>query len=793
MTIRKRLLLYLLAPLITTILILSTFDYFYSSWFLEKKASQVLLSGAETINNEIQQSIRHTESDLAILLSNRMIKEYIMYSRLGLLDYAEDERWKIEEDFLKVADEKPEYVSIRFIGLDGKSTINIVDRKVSYGDIDFSGEDWFVNALRLEKEESFVSPLHPCKEHNKPSISISRLYYDDAGEKGGVIFLHVHADKFFQGILGKTIGENGYAYLIDNNGVIVAHKDAAWRGADVKEYASSKRAIAGDAGTITEFDGINAALMKKAYMPLKLDGLYLLVSRPMKEITAFGTQLQLLNLIFFIATVLLVSIISSIVAKRISKPIKQLCRETEIIETGNLDHRIEIKTGDEIEHLAASFNKMVAGLKEKSNELRESEEKFRAIFDNAMDGILVADVEKGKFFTGNNMICKMLGYSMDEIKGLGVIDIYPEKAPPYVIEQFENQSGGVFMLAGDIPVKRKDGSIFYAEINFSPVTLAGKTYLMGMFRDITERKKAEGKIREYSENLEHKVKERTRELEDKTEKLEKSETSLRYLLEDVNKSRAELEKANEKLRKLDRLKSMFIASMSHELRTPLNSIIGFTGILLQGMAGEINNEQRDQLQRVYGSAKHLLELITDVIDISKIEAGKIKAYVEEFQLDKVIKEAISSLATQIDNKGLCLETSIPQGIKLTTDRRRLLQCILNYLSNAVKFTEKGSVRISARRVTGSEKPATRNSQPAADDFVEISVTDTGIGIKGEDLPKLFNSFVRLDSPLKLTTSGTGLGLYLTKKLVTEILGGSLSVESKYGEGSTFIIKIPKEI
>jgi signal transduction histidine kinase len=224
---------------------------------------------------------------------------------------------------------------------------------------------------------------------------------------------------------------------------------------------------------------------------------------------------------------------------------------------------------------------------------------------------------------------------------------------------------------------------------------------------------------------------------------------------------------------------MFIASMSHELRTPLNSIIGFTGIILQGMAGEINKEQRDQLQRVSKAGKHLLALITDVIDISKIEAGKIEAYAEEFQIDSLLHDALSNLKLQIKEKGLEIEVSIvPDNIILRTDRKRLFQGVLNYLSNAVKFTGKGKITILAE-----EKG----------DIVQLSVTDTGIGIKEEDLPMLFQSFVRLDSPLKMTVTGTGLGLYLTKKLVTEVLGGEVSATSTYGKGSTFTLSIPKDL
>ena len=382
--------------------------------------------------------------------------------------------------------------------------------------------------------------------------------------------------------------------------------------------------------------------------------------------------------------------------------------------------------------------------------LRESEERFRAIFDNALDGILLAEKETRKFLTGNREICYMLGYTLEEIKQLGVDDLHPVESLPHVKEQFYKQTRGEIEAAKDIPVKRKDGGIFYADIKSSSVTLAGKTYVVGLFRDISERKQAEEELHKAYDEMENKVKERTKDLAE----------------------------ANSKLKELDKLKSMFIASMSHELRTPLNAIIGFTGVILQGMVGDINDKQEDQLGRVYRNARHLLALITDVIDISKLEAGKISPFAEDFVLKEVIDEAVDDLMDDIKRKGLAIEVNVPPELKMKSDRRRMLECILNLLSNAVKYTEEGKINIDVK---------------GSDGDIEVSVSDTGIGIAGEDMDRLFMPFERLNSHLRIQTPGTGLGLYLCKSLSREVLGGDVSVRSEPGEGSTFTLKVPKEI
>ncbi len=246
---------------------------------------------------------------------------------------------------------------------------------------------------------------------------------------------------------------------------------------------------------------------------------------------------------------------------------------------------------------------------------------------------------------------------------------------------------------------------------------------------------------------------------------------------------AELEEANRKLLEIDRLKSLFIASMSHELRTPLNSIIGFSSILLKEWLGPLTGEQKENLATVLRAGKLLLALINDVIDVSKIEAGLIDVHLDEFDLFDVVTEAVTALEGEAQEKGLDLRADSLH-LRMVADRRRLLQCLLNLLTNAVRYTEKGWISLSGALV-GGEAPET-----AAGSCVEIVVADTGIGIREADAAKLFEPFVRLESPLRVKVAGTGLGLYLTRKLARDVLGGDISCTSEYGRGSKFALTIP---
>ncbi len=397
--------------------------------------------------------------------------------------------------------------------------------------------------------------------------------------------------------------------------------------------------------------------------------------------------------------------------------------------------------------------------------LQKSEKKYRSIFENMQNAYFLATMD-GEVQLVNPGAVKLLGYKNSAaIIGKNMArDLYADhKQLSILLEKLKTDG-----TAASFPLtfKRVDGKLVETECNVHLIYDDGIPIAVeGLAQDVTHHREAENKLQRYKDGLEKRVVERTAELDD-------ARQALLNLVEDLNA-------ANQQLQELDRLKSMFIASMSHELRTPLNSVIGFSSILLDEWLGPLNEEQKLNMDAILRSGKHLLSLINDVIDISKVEAGTIEPHIEDFDLQEVMQEALEALKGEAESKGLTLQLEdFPQMVR--SDRRRLLQILLNLLSNGIKFTHHGSVSLAARLLDDQEK-------------VEIRVSDTGIGISEEDMGKLFQPFSRIHDVGQSEYPGTGLGLYLCKKIAAEILGGIITVKSTVGKGSVFSVIIPVRV
>ena len=281
--------------------------------------------------------------------------------------------------------------------------------------------------------------------------------------------------------------------------------------------------------------------------------------------------------------------------------------------------------------------------------------------------------------------------------------------------------------------------------------------IVSVVHDLTyaeENERLANELRQLNEGLEDRIRQATAELEERNRRLEWQSR--------------ELEKAS-------RLKSEFLANMSHELRTPINVILGYTSLMRERIYGMLTDQQDEALAKVYNTSQHLLELINDILDPSKIEAGKMPLHIELVSLPEIVEELSETIAPMVRSKELEFRARVASDLpEVETDRTKLKQVLLNLLSNAIKFTPEGMVGVSVRR---------------AGEVVRIVVEDTGIGIRPENLESIFEDFRQIDQSHTREYGGTGLGLSITRKLLT-LLGGTIAVESTWGEGSRFVIDLP---
>jgi PAS domain S-box-containing protein len=371
--------------------------------------------------------------------------------------------------------------------------------------------------------------------------------------------------------------------------------------------------------------------------------------------------------------------------------------------------------------------------------LRQNEEKYRLLFELSPVGITTLDM-KGMITSCNPAVYKKGGFSEGELVGKHfskVTPFRPRDAPKF-LRMFTSIIRGRTPPPFEIAYDQKDGTLGWTELHVALLESDGKKLgVQVLQRDITERKQME---------------------------------------QEIQRKREQLEAQNKELEKASRAKSDFLARMSHELRTPLNVIMGFAELMLDQVPGEINKEQRQCLDDILTSSRDLLGLINEVLDLSKVEAGKVELRLRNIALAKVVESVTSAMMAVLSQRRQGLDVNLDEGLPLIrADEARLRQVFFNLLSNASKFTpDGGKLGIEASRKDG---------------WCQVSVSDNGIGIKGEDLKQIFEPFYQADSSITRERKGTGLGLALVKEIV-EMHGGQIWVESKYGKGSRFIFTLP---
>ena len=429
---------------------------------------------------------------------------------------------------------------------------------------------------------------------------------------------------------------------------------------------------------------------------------------------------------------------------------------------GSVTHRDE--QGTPLRMLGVDTD--ITSLKEAQIEAAAARQLLQDILDTIPVRVFWKDLES-RYLGCNKPFAVDAGYaSPDEIAGKSDYDLsWAEKAESFRADDRNVIDNGAMPLGVEEPGLSATGESIWLRTNKVPMRNEHGSIIgvIGTYEDITSEKLTKLELAQLNENLEQLVDERTEELSAALQELQ-------TLSEDLREVNEQLTSANE-------AKTVFLRSMSHELRTPLNSVIGFSSLLLQGAAGPTTGEQEKQLEMINLSGKHLLELINDILDLSRIEAGSVQLTRTVFSVEELVREVVESVAPQAASKSLLLSHEVSEpALLLESDRIRVRQILLNLLGNAIKFTDEGSITIRAWR--------------PADGEVAFSVIDTGCGISATDYERIFEDFVKARQNPPCAVEGTGLGLPISRTLTT-LLGGTLTVESTPGEGSTFTLRLPE--
>lgn len=654
---------------------------------------------------------------------------------------------------------------------------------------DRSSEEVFLRAH--EGKSSFGEVYFVRKSEPYMTIAVPIKRFE--GEVVGVLIGEVNLKYIWEVVSRIKVGEAGYAYVVSGEGDLIAHPDISLvlEKRNLRDLGQVRAALAGTPGLLVAQPNLAGHKVFPAYAPIPDLGWAVLVERPASE--AYGplyASIRRTSVLLLVGLGMAV-LASLLIARRVVGPVEVLRQGAARIGSGDLDHRLEIRTGDEFQALADQFNRMAGQLQESYANLEQKVEERTRELSEALEQLkALGEVSRtvSSSLDLQTVLTSIILHAV-QLSGSegGAIYEYDEQTKEFLLRATHGMGKELIETLRANPIRLGEGAVGQAAAAREPIQIS----------DILEEGAYPWRLRNLLAQYgflallavplmrEDRIvgglvvgRKSPGELPSKVVDLLKSFVSQSALAIQNARLFREIEEKGHQLEIASKHKSQFLANMSHELRTPLNAILGYTELILDNIYGEVPEKVRDVLKRLDKSGRHLLGLINDVLDFSKVEAGQLTLALTDYSLKEVVQTVVTAVESLAAEKNLALKASVPPDLPLGRgDERRLTQVLLNLVGNAIKFTEVGEVRVQATASNGA--------------FL-VSVSDTGPGISEADQQKIFEEFQQADTSSTRKKGGTGLGLSIAKKII-ELHGGRIWVESSLGKGSIFSFTLPIQV
>ncbi|HSE02130.1 MAG TPA: response regulator [Burkholderiales bacterium] len=703
-----------------------------------------------------------------------------------------------ELDFVRFLRSVPAAMSVRHLDVSGREQLRLSRIEL---DAMGSGED-FSNTPAFSVAKSgrtYFGPVY-FQMQSEPYMSIAVPSGEYAVE---VLVAEVSLKAIWDVVSRIRVGRLGHAYVVDSRGFLIAHPDVSLvlRNLDLSSLSQVQQARAGakapdaDEARVMIGRSLDGGQVLAAHAVIGALGWFVFVEHPVAEAFAPLEAMVLRGGLILAIGLALAVLASVILARRMVAPIRALQAGAAKIGAGELGHRIEVRTGDELETLGDEFNKTAGRLQESYSSLEQKvEERTRELALANEELRALGEVGHAVASTLDlDTVLERIAAAAVELTGAdqGTIYEYDEQAREFLPRAAPGMDEEHVARLRSTPVRLGEGAVGRAAVSGHsweiPDVLAETDY-DDRLREIAAQTGyrailAAPMIREgrILGGLVMRRKEPGAFGAARVGLLEAFAAQSTLALQNARLFR-EIEAKSRELELASHHKSQFLANMSHELRTPLNAIIGVTEMLQEDARDLKREDELEPLDRVLRAARHLLALINDILDLSKIEAGKMELHLESFGIAPLVKETVKTIEPLAVKGGNQIVVNCPADVgSIRADQTRVQQALLNLLSNATKFTERGKITVNVQR-----------SGAGGAEWITIAVADTGIGMTPEQLSRLFEEFVQADASTTRRYGGTGLGLAISRRFC-QMMGGDITVTSEVGRGSTFVIGLPAEV